>query len=1373
MNKRLISAIVAVAMTVSLIPVSFAEKTNDDIQIESEKIVFNELNTNDEILNEYIENEQDFESTEDDKYEDYEIAEEASIQLMANTGTYYDEWGIWFDTETGMITKCDNNQKEIILPKEIDGCAVIAIGYQAFNNCTTLESIIIPSTVNSTGSYLDYNKYVYGNWFNGCTNLKTIYIEEGAEKIPNFAFENTPAVETINLPNSVTYIGYRAFANCKKLSHIDIPGSLTSTGSYLDYNKYVYGNCFVGCEDLKTVIIENGVESIPLNFFANITSLETVIMPNTVTEIGRYAFENCINLKKINLSNSLNLIGYKAFSNCSSLEQITLPASLTSTGSYLDYNKYVYGNWFNGCTNLKTIYIEEGAEKIPNFAFENTPAVETINLPNSVTYIGYRAFANCKKLSHIDIPGSLTSTGSYVDYNKYVYGNCFAGCENLKSIALEEGTTTIPQQFYANITNNVCISAPDNLMNISTNAFSNSTYITLMCSEYSYIIKYAVDNDINFHITKEITSYENFVFNGTDYITDYSDVSSSGIVNLEVSYKFKDSVKNKVKNPSVVIRLPKTVSIVNGTIKVNGVPYTEYTQNNNLVTIPVTELSGTISICVEPTEQGRILSYALMSYTLDGVKKQDTIGVINQDIPLLTVKSDDVTSKANITVSGIAVPNKQVEIYCNDTKLGETTALKSGKYQTSVTIPSPANYKKYAVKAISKDTSDNEITAETTVTYLEGAPNLTAFDMYYNGVKYDLFSADNVKPTITFVPGKPFSYRVRFDNVQNVDTVYIVSNRNNSVKKLKAEYDAANGYYVANGYFDENNHSYVPGVVSVEYIEKNEPYLFSKDIDFTEDKYVNTLPEEWENAVVTLNDESGEPVAEVQLMSIAEDDIKGIIELKKDIKAKLDFNLLSDKIPSYINKDNASEYGYEKVTDDAGEELYIKMAEYADDKIQTEVISFAKGKLVNFLLENKYYGAESALESIGTLSSALGTVDKLITYNQNRVDINEARQEVINSERTSEEKKAALAHLDNAQKANNGLAAIMIVSTCLALSGVSLPFAGGLILAGLSYQNSNYVKNALGDWSSLASRQSTGTNLTFRWKIDPSGYVYEAVTTNRLESVTATAYWKEDEDSTAELWDATEWQQANPLITDINGMYAWDVPEGLWQVKYEKDGYETQLSDWLPVPPPQTDVNIGLVSKSVPKVETVVLNSNSLTVTFDKYMKPETVNNVSIGNYTYTIDYNKNETAPDGTVYAKTYIFKLNEPVADGENITVSISNAESYANVKMAYYSENVVCSNATPQAEYAVKIENAVEDKTNGKITADFTNLTEKIQSFDAICAVYDENGTLIGVQSYPVFALDGNETEGKTFSFDKAWASYKMFAWDSFEGMKPITE
>ncbi|MFI3143628.1 leucine-rich repeat protein [Streptococcus suis] len=97
--------------------------------------------------------------------------------------------------------------------------------------------------------------------------------------------------------------------------------------------------------------------------------------------------------------------------------------------------------------------------------------------------------------------------------------------------------------------------------------------------------------------------------------------------------------------------------------------------------------------------------------------------------------------------------------------------------------------------------------------------------------------------------------------------------------------------------------------------------------------------------------------------------------------------------------------------------------------------------------------------------------------------------------------------------------------------------------------------------------------------IDPSGRVLNSVTGKPVVNATAKVYYK-DEDGNEVLWNAGDYSQLNPVLTTIHGEYAWDVPEGLWKVKIEKDGYEVAESDWLPVPPPHTEVNFNLQPKT-------------------------------------------------------------------------------------------------------------------------------------------------------------------------------------------------
>ncbi len=143
----------------------------------------------------------------------------------------------------------------------------------------------------------------------------------------------------------------------------------------------------------------------------------------------------------------------------------------------------------------------------------------------------------------------------------------------------------------------------------------------------------------------------------------------------------------------------------------------------------------------------------------------------------------------------------------------------------------------------------------------------------------------------------------------------------------------------------------------------------------------------------------------------------------------------------------------------------------------------------------------------------------------------------------------------------------------------------------------------------------TNPDFTVQWLADPSGYVYEAVPSNRIEGATATCYYKDsiqnkygDWEVKEVLWDAENYEaQVNPQLTNSEGRYGWDVPQGMWQVRYEKDGYEPTRSEWLPVPPPQLEVNIPMVQRSAPEISMAHVYQDGIELLFSKYMQPETL----------------------------------------------------------------------------------------------------------------------------------------------------------------------
>lgn len=189
---------------------------------------------------------------------------------------------------------------------------------------------------------------------------------------------------------------------------------------------------------------------------------------------------------------------------------------------------------------------------------------------------------------------------------------------------------------------------------------------------------------------------------------------------------------------------------------------------------------------------------------------------------------------------------------------------------------------------------------------------------------------------------------------------------------------------------------------------------------------------------------------------------------------------------------------------------------------------------------------------------------------------------------------------------------------------------------------------------------------------DPSGFVYEGVSSNRLAGVTATCYYKEtvedmygDLHENVVLWNAEEYAQKNPLFTDENGMYQWDVPQGLWQVKFEKEGYASTQSEWLPVPPPQMDVNIAMVQNSQPEVVSARAYEDGVEIEFSKYMNIESLNKYNV--YLKVVKGNEETLVADATIEM------LNKEVAI-EGSEVHYASKMRLVTDKLGFYDEAYV---------------------------------------------------------------------------------------------------
>ncbi|MDE5614010.1 MAG: leucine-rich repeat protein, partial [Treponemataceae bacterium] len=144
--------------------------------------------------------------------------------------------------------------------------------------CESPKPVLEGGTINDYGSLTRYTG-----------TAVTLEIPEGVTCINYKAFEGCPSLMTVYIPVCVTTIYCYAFKGCTNLTTVIIPGSVTTLDS----------SVFENCTSLTTVTISEGVTSIDIGTFASCTSLTTVSIPVSVTEISAWAFDDCKKLATV------------------------------------------------------------------------------------------------------------------------------------------------------------------------------------------------------------------------------------------------------------------------------------------------------------------------------------------------------------------------------------------------------------------------------------------------------------------------------------------------------------------------------------------------------------------------------------------------------------------------------------------------------------------------------------------------------------------------------------------------------------------------------------------------------------------------------------------------------------------------------------------------------------------------------------------------------------------------------------------------------------------------------------------------------------------------------------------------------------------
>ena len=243
-------------------------------------------------------------------------------------------------------------------------------------------------------------------------------------QIKNDAFISS-TITSVNLPNTITIIGSRAFQSCQSLTSVVIPNSVTT----------IADSAFGGCTGLTSVTIPSSVTAIGDHAFSSCFSLTSISLPSSITTIEASTFFNCIGLVSFTIPSSVTVVGSSVFRQCTSLASINIPSSVTSIGELA----------FINCTSLTSVTIPSSVTTIASSAFDSCISLASINIPNTITNIGTAAFINCTSLTSVTIPSSVTSIDPFV----------FFGCTGLTEVNVNWDT---PLTITANVFQNVILS---------------------------------------------------------------------------------------------------------------------------------------------------------------------------------------------------------------------------------------------------------------------------------------------------------------------------------------------------------------------------------------------------------------------------------------------------------------------------------------------------------------------------------------------------------------------------------------------------------------------------------------------------------------------------------------------------------------------------------------------------------------------------------------------------------------------------------------------------------------------------------------------------------------------------------------------------
>ena len=266
-------------------------------------------------------------------------------------------------------------------------------------------------------------------------------------------------------------------------------------------------------EEIRAVIVEDGITQLGQYLFAALPNLETVTVADSVKVVSAYCFADCPNLKSVTLPAGAELASHlfdgdeKLFPdtdfqilNGNVLYRYT---GAEKTVTVPDGIEIISSNCFDGNTDTEQIILPEGLRTVSGGAFIGCANLTQINLPDSLERLDGAAFSGCAALTEISIPPavrelhdatfqgctSLKKVAFRGNAVQSIGGFCFMSCTALQEITLPDSVTALRQMTFSGCTALQTVCGLGNVKQILDSAFRGCAELTSL--DISPALEYA------------------------------------------------------------------------------------------------------------------------------------------------------------------------------------------------------------------------------------------------------------------------------------------------------------------------------------------------------------------------------------------------------------------------------------------------------------------------------------------------------------------------------------------------------------------------------------------------------------------------------------------------------------------------------------------------------------------------------------------------------------------------------------------------------------------------------------------------------------------------------------------------------------------